>query len=335
MSVSLNIAMVDLGEERAASSDQRRATIVALILIVCCGLIAPVIRLPLGVSYPIFAIVIALSIAAISVTSVLLWAQARVTRSAPLSVLALGYALTSLVMLPYMLFFHGMWPELIDFVSADTETSAWLYVEWHMMFLCSMLAYFAMRRYHADRPALDARAFRSFRRRLYGIGAAIFGCTVPPLIWIDGLPRLGYKGHATGLFTVVAAIVIATAIGAIAYAYRTNRFRAVHDLWLARVSLDVGRHHADAALAAVRRGLVCLTVEHLARCEFRALGAALSNRQHLRPARGHGRAPTQRVVDRRVDRPCESPPFRLAHRGRDARCGALDPARRAADARHR
>jgi diguanylate cyclase (GGDEF)-like protein len=250
MSVSLNIAMVDLGEERAAASDQRRASIVALVLIVCCALIAPVMRLPLGISYPIFAIVIALSIAAISVTSVLLWAQARVTRSAPLSVLALGYALTSLVMLPYMLFFHGMWPQLINVVSADTETSAWLYIEWHLVFLCSMLAYFGARRYFADRAPLDAPAFRSFRRRLYWIGAAIIGFTVPPLIWADDLPRLGSQGHATALFVVVTIVIVATALAAIVVAYRSNRFRAVLDLWLAVACLSM---IADIVLTLLSR----------------------------------------------------------------------------------
>jgi diguanylate cyclase (GGDEF)-like protein len=245
MSVSLNIGTVDLGEERATSPDQRRAMIVALILVACCVMIAPVIRMPLGVSYPIFAIVIALSIAAISVTSVLLWAQARVTRSAPLSVLALGYALTSLVMLPYMLFFRGLWPQLIAAVSADSETSAWLYIEWHMVFLCSMLAYFAVRRAYADRPPLDAPAFRNLRRRLYLVGAAIIVCTVPPLIWIHDLPRLANKGHASPLFTYVTSVVVATAIAAIAFAYRTNRFRVVLDLWLAVACLSM---LADIAL---------------------------------------------------------------------------------------
>ena len=239
MSVPLDIAMVDLGEERAAASDKRRAWIVAMILIACCVLIAPVMRVSLGVSYPIFAIVMALSIAAIAITSVLLWAQARVTRSAPLSVLALGYALTALVMLPYMLFFRGMWPQLIAFVSADSETSAWLYVEWHTVFLCSVLAYFIVRRRCAGAPALDALAFRQLRRRLNFIGAGILACTLPSLIWIDDLPQLGTKGHATALFMGVTLAVCVLGIAAVVIGYRWNRFRAVLDLWLTVACLSM------------------------------------------------------------------------------------------------
>jgi diguanylate cyclase (GGDEF)-like protein len=239
VSVALNIPMVDLGEERATSSDRRRAGIVALVLVACCTLVAPIITLPLGVSYPLFAIVIALSIAAISVTSVLLWAQARVTRSIPLSALGLGYALTSLVMLPYMLFFRGLWPQLGRWFSADAQTSPWLYVEWHFVFLCSTLAYFAVRKRYAHRPQLDALAFKRLRRRLCWIGAIVLGCTVPPAIWIDGLPALGYSGHFSGFFDVIAGLIVVTAVSAIAFAYRAKRFRAVLDIWLAVACLSM------------------------------------------------------------------------------------------------
>ena len=81
-----SIAMVDLGEAPSTSADRRRALAVAVVLVLGMLLIIPEISRPLGASYPVFAIVMALSIAAIAITSLLLWAQSRVTRSFPLTV---------------------------------------------------------------------------------------------------------------------------------------------------------------------------------------------------------------------------------------------------------
>jgi diguanylate cyclase (GGDEF)-like protein len=230
--------MVDLGAERAASSDRRRAGLTAAFLVICCALVAPVIGVRLGSSYPVFAIVIALSIAAIVITSVLLWAQARVSRSVPLSVLALGYALTAATMLPYMLFYRGLWPQVAQWLSAADQTSAWLYFEWHAIFVCSAIAYFAVRKRFADRD-LAAAQFKAIRQRLAWIGVAILTVTVPAFIWVDNLPDLAVNGTFTHLFVALGVTIDAAALAAIATAYITNRFRALLDLWLSVACLSM------------------------------------------------------------------------------------------------
>lgn len=228
----MSIALVDLGEARAQPADRRQAAYVAAILIVCCLFTVPLIALPLGVSYPIFAIVIALSIAAIAITAVGLWAQAQVTHSLPLAVLALGYALTALSMLPYMLFWRGLWPRLSDWISADPQTSSWLYVEWHTIFICSTLGYFIVRKQQADAPPRSALSFEKLQRRLVWIGVVIIVLTVPPLIWIDGLPALSINGRSTALYSAIVNALSLGALVSIGIAYWMNRFSTLLNLWL-------------------------------------------------------------------------------------------------------
>jgi diguanylate cyclase (GGDEF)-like protein len=235
----VSIVALDLGSAPALPADRRRAAFVALVLGACCALVVPVILKPVGASYPIFGIVIALSIGAIAITAVLLWAQARVTQSVPLSVLASGYALTAIVMLPYMLFYRGLWPELIQWISADPQTSAWLWVEWHVTFIGATIAYFLVRGPNAGVAPLETPEFARVQRRLGWGGLAIVVLTVPPLIWIDGLPALAVDGRPTLLLDSIAVLLCAGALGSIALAYRTNRFQAVLDVWLAIASLSM------------------------------------------------------------------------------------------------
>jgi diguanylate cyclase (GGDEF)-like protein len=237
---------LDLESAPARPSDRRRAVLVAAVLAVCSALVVPVIGRPVGVSYPVFAIVIALSIAAVAITSVLLWAQARVTLSVPLCVLASGYAITAVVMLPYLLFYRGLWPELIAAVSADTQTSAWLWVEWHAAFIGATIVYYLVRSARATAAPLDVPAFARIRTRLAWGGVAIVALTVPPLIWIDGLPALSRDGRATPLLDALAVTLCLGALASIALAYRTNRFRSVLDLWLSIACLSM---YADVVLS--------------------------------------------------------------------------------------
>jgi diguanylate cyclase (GGDEF)-like protein len=231
--------MVDLGEVPALPADRRRASALAAVIVVGALLVVPVISRPLGASYPIFSIVMALSISAIAITALLLWAQSRVTQSVPLTVLALGYELTAIVMIPYVMFYRGLWPQLGAWMSADTQTSGWMWVEWHGLFICSVIAYYLARAAQADVPELDARSFRRLQQRFLWCGAAFLALTVPSLIWIDGLPQLSVNGVLTPLFTGISFAMSLGAAAAIVLAYRTSRFRSVLDLWLAVACLSM------------------------------------------------------------------------------------------------
>jgi diguanylate cyclase (GGDEF)-like protein len=196
---------LDLGSAPTRPGDRRRAAVVAGLLAAGSLAVVPAIERPLGPSYPIFAIVIALSIAAVAITAVLLWAQARVTQSVPLSVLACGYALTAVVMVPYLLCYRGLWPQLIVWLSADQQTAGWLWVEWHVTFVGAIGAYFAVRGSRFDTAVSDREAFVLAQRRLNVVDAALCG----------------------------------GAAAAIAVAYASNRFRTILDLWLAIACLSI------------------------------------------------------------------------------------------------
>jgi diguanylate cyclase (GGDEF)-like protein len=235
----MSAAMVDLGQAPALPNDRRRAATAAAVIVVGALLLAPVIARPLGTSYPIFAIVIALSISAIAITALLLWAQARVTQSFPLSVLAAGYALTSIVMVPYMLFYRGLWPPVAQFISADTQTSGWFWVEWHALFVGSAIAYYVARRLQPATVERDSERFRRLQRRLVFVSAALLVVTVPPIIWLDGLPALAINGTFTPLFSTISFLISFAAAAAIVLAYRTSRFRSVLDLLLSVACLSM------------------------------------------------------------------------------------------------
>ncbi|HEY5350558.1 MAG TPA: hypothetical protein VIJ64_12515, partial [Candidatus Lustribacter sp.] len=103
--------MMDLAQAPALATDRRWAAVVAAAFVFLAMLVLPVSARPLGASYFVFAIVIAWATAALAVTAVLLWAQARVTFSVPLTVLAAGYALTSIGMVAYLLFYRDLLPQ--------------------------------------------------------------------------------------------------------------------------------------------------------------------------------------------------------------------------------
>lgn len=233
----MSVAMVDLGEAPAQPSDRRRAVAIVAVLALLSLLVFPVITQPLASSYAIFAIVIALSISAIAITAVLLWAQAQVTESVPLAVLAVGYQLTAAVMLPYMFFYRGLWPQLSGWISADTQSSPWLWVEWHALFIGSALAYyFARERKLAVR---NAGTFKRLQRRLLWFGSALFVLTVPALVWIDGLPILTSGGGFTPLFSTISYALILAVVATMVYGFRTSRFRSVLDLWVGVACLSM------------------------------------------------------------------------------------------------
>lgn len=231
--------MVDLSEVPALPADRRRAYVVAAVIVAGALLVVPVISRPLGASYTIFSIVMALSISAVTITALLLWAQARVTESIPLTVLALGYELTAIVMIPYVMFYRGLWPQLSAWMSADTQTSGWMWVEWHGLFIAAVVTYYIARAGYAKAPERDAASFKRLQRFIRWCGMAFLAVTVPPLIWIDGLPRLSVHGVLTPLFTGISFALILGAAAAIVLAYRTSRFRSVLDLWLAVACLSM------------------------------------------------------------------------------------------------
>jgi diguanylate cyclase (GGDEF)-like protein len=226
--------MLDLGETLAQPKDRLRAALGAACVVLLALATIPFVHEQLGVSYPVFSTVIGISIVMLVLAAVLLWAQARVTASVPLLVLAAAYGATAAVMTPHLLLYRGLFPALASWLSADPQTSPWLWFEWHLMFALCPIAYFAARR--LARP-MDAARFKRTET-----GAVIALVVVPvavvaPAIWIDGLPTLSEHGYRTNLLVGLSCGLVAVSIAAIALLYAKSRLRTVLDICLGFTAL--------------------------------------------------------------------------------------------------
>lgn len=240
---------IDLGEVAPRLRDWRQSLIVAGAVTLVTLMILPRANVPFGDSYPVFAIVISLAMAAFALTGVLMWAQSLATRSVPLALLSMGFALTAVVMAPYLLCFRGVWPEFTAWISADARTSIWLWTEWHLIFVCSVLGYQIARR--TVRNAPDEAAFARWRHRLVAVSAALVLATVPLLVRIDGLPRFSIGGEWTLLANLTSAIILALAVAGIVVSLYRNAALAILDLWLSVALLAI---IADLVLSKVAHG---------------------------------------------------------------------------------
>jgi diguanylate cyclase (GGDEF)-like protein len=101
------------------------------------------------------------------------------------------------------------------------------------------LAYFGARRQQTEAPPRSAISFENLQRRLLRIGAIVIALTVPPLIWIDGLPALSVHGGPTALYSDVVNALSLGAVASIGVAYLMNRLNPLLDLWLAVANLSL------------------------------------------------------------------------------------------------
>jgi diguanylate cyclase (GGDEF)-like protein len=236
--------MIDIGETLAQPKDRSRAVVGATGVIALCAATIPFVGRPLGASYPVLSIVMGISIVMLLLTAVLLWAQSRVTASVPLLVLAAIYGATAIVMMPYLLFYHGLWPELAEWVAADPQASGWLWFAWHALFALGPIAYLAARRRIGKR---EKSAFTPLQVRLLAGMVGVAAIIIVPAVWVQGLPAFfSANGARTPLALICSGIVVLIAVGAIAALYQQNRFRSILDVWLGIASLCM---IADVTLA--------------------------------------------------------------------------------------
>jgi diguanylate cyclase (GGDEF)-like protein len=226
--------MIDLGETVARPADRSRATAGAggVVLLGCATI--PFAGLPLGTSYPVLSIVVGVSIVLVGLAGVLLWAQAHVTASIPLLVLAAFYGATAVLMTPYLLLYHGLWPNLAAAISAGPQASAWLWFAWHLVFVSSPIAYLVARRFFGSG---GHTGFARLSRRALAALIVLPAACAAPAIWIANLPPVSLHGARTVFAWETGATVVAVSLVAIAMLFQHNRFRSVLDVCLAITGL--------------------------------------------------------------------------------------------------
>ncbi len=219
-------------EWAAGVSERRGAFASALAFVFAAIAVTPFATMPLAPSYPLFAMILAASIMATTITALLLLFQARALGSMPTVVLAAGFFYASATMLPYALLYPRMVVPLADFVRASPATNGLLWLSWHVGLLGSMLAFGLLRRPDRADPAMQRRA-----RTIVVVMAAVYVVYTPAAIWLDGLPTTFEHNHWTPFYLdVMVPVVVALALGVVVATLQRRKSATVLDLWLAVVA---------------------------------------------------------------------------------------------------
>jgi hypothetical protein len=138
-----------LATEVASARDKGLARLVVVLSLIGFALGVPFVRVPLG-SQPAFIPAYEAALLAIDlITALLLFSQFGRLRSLALLLLASGYLFDALMIVPHALSFPGVFSET-GLLGAGPQTTAWLYMLWHLGFPLFVLAYVLVARSEAD-----------------------------------------------------------------------------------------------------------------------------------------------------------------------------------------
>jgi diguanylate cyclase (GGDEF)-like protein len=226
---------VDVIERTVDTGEFRRVTRYGLSLIVVSLIATPVASVALGVSYPLFAMLLAASVMASAITALLLLVQARAVGSVPTAVLGTGFAYAAATMMPYALLYHGMFPGLADALHASAGAHGYLWFLWQAALLIALLAYQWLRLGERSDPAANVRG------RLVIAGLTLAYIVLTPLaIWLPAPPLTlddGTWGPTLASFMVPVIVVLAAA--SVIETLRSRKPANVLDLWMGIVALGV------------------------------------------------------------------------------------------------
>jgi signal transduction histidine kinase len=164
------------------------------------------------------------------ITAVLLFAQFSILRSFALLAIAIGYLFTALVALPWMLAFPGIFAPS-GLLGAGLQTTAWLYILWHVGFPASVIAYALLKdadpakrpRERAVGPIILASVTATVTVVCAATFAVIAGDASVPRLMIDAV-------HIGPLWDYAAAFPLLLSFLALVTLWA--RWRSVLDLWL-------------------------------------------------------------------------------------------------------
>jgi signal transduction histidine kinase len=208
---------------------------VAAVLLLGFAVLAPFAAVQLPQSDAFIPVLEAMVFVTDFITSVLLFALFSIYRSRALLVLASGYLFTALIVIPHALTFPGAFSPT-GLLGAGLQSTAWLWIFWHVGFPAAMLAYALLKDRKSDKSDLQASALPAI-----GWSVAIVVGLVCGLTWLatagdEFLPRLfldRMRPSMTGHYTAIFMIVLC----AIAPAVLWPRRRSVLDQWLLVVGL--------------------------------------------------------------------------------------------------
>src|SRR5258708_6434044 len=190
---------------------------------------APFAKLPLaqiGAFIPIYESALVINDL---ITAILLFGQFGILRSRALLVLAGGYLFSGLMAVPHALTFPGVFAAT-GLLGAGTQTTAWLYISWHIVFPLVVIAYVLLKPGHGTIAASSSARAAIVGAALTTV-AAVIGLTLVAILAEPALPAI-----LSGLHYTPTAIFSLMFIGAISLLSLVilcmRRPHSLLDLWL-------------------------------------------------------------------------------------------------------
>lgn len=184
----------------APTSGQRRSAVAVVVaLLILFGIAAPfaAVQLPRSPAFVTFQ----QGILCISdlITAVMLFSQFSFIRSRTLLVLASGYLFTALIVIPHTLTFPGAFTPT-GLLGAGRQSTAWLYIFWHLGFPLSLLAYAWLKDERSKKYVKQVSTLSAICRSAAIVIVLVFAFTLLATVAEEFLPRvLDDDGRLTSL----------------------------------------------------------------------------------------------------------------------------------------
>jgi PAS domain S-box-containing protein len=222
-------AIENIATAPATANDRRLATVTAVAIVGLFLASIPFSEARLAAIPAFVPTVVAASIVALVLTTVLLFVQYRTARDTKLALLAIAYGYATVWQLLYLLTFPNAFvPGTL--LGAGTQTASWSYVVGNGGFALLLIV-----------EGVVARRGWQFSRgrvRSFAVGVTVFIALVA--VWLvrgaDALPALTADGRGLWLVTVIVTPLLALLTIA-ALAVVADRLRTVTEIWISIVLL--------------------------------------------------------------------------------------------------
>jgi signal transduction histidine kinase len=207
------------------------ALLVALLLLAAFLIVLPFAHIPMGrldVFIPIVATVMFLND---SITAALLFAQFAILRGAGLLVLATGYLMTGLLVVPYALTFPGAFSPA-GWLGAGLQSTTWLFTAWHFAVPLTAFAYALLNSADASRQVAHGSVRMAILGSVTGVVCAVAGLTFFVTVHHDALPAVLKDPAQFSLLWIALITPVSALLCIVVIALFLARRRSLLDLWL-------------------------------------------------------------------------------------------------------
>jgi PAS domain S-box-containing protein len=214
---------------------------VAVCQLAALALLAPFAGIPLGQMNGFIPAVEGVVFVTDLITSVLLFSQFATHRLNALLILACGYLLSALIIIPHALSFPGAFSP-IGLPGGGFQTTPWLYFFWHLPFATALLGYGLMRNEKSASGPAGGSSLAVIARSIALVLALVCGMVLVATVGKEHLPALladSARGVPANDLAIHSLTAIAMLVCVSALAVLWIRRRSVLDQWLMIVALSL------------------------------------------------------------------------------------------------